>query len=220
MIGAIKGNIYSANKPSFAQQNTVATPSFKQRYAEMVKQGPTVASGDRQTGLGIEDDVFYHFFANVNRQADGCAELTEDDIRALRQKYDLDNLTSKEQAELLIELSQKNVLSYTDCANAWLKPVVVDPRSLPGKMYNQIIERYGLDIEPVDENREIVLDGQSLAVEPFRRPTNFYELLQDYEQYLRKRDRIFWDEYGQASPSYLAYADSAARTAKVIKLLM
>lgn len=73
---------------------------------------------DRQSFLdilGIDLD------GEINWDADGTSELTEDQISYLKEKYDVENLSQSDFYHLLMELSNMNVISKDDVKNQFMR---------------------------------------------------------------------------------------------------
>lgn len=216
MIGAVKGNTPYAVRPSFSQQGTDSVnTSFKQRYAEQVQQ----KNADR-CELGNND--LQCFFENLNQQADGRTELTEEDIRELKQKYDLHNLTKEQKNALLLELNQRNVLSSQDCRNAKISLVPLSPESERRWDVSFDANERQCAFKPKNENGTTFVDGRSRTPVVYFQDSsqNICERYQDCERRWRSEYKRLLDEENREVPTCLEYADSYARLAKVFASLM
>lgn len=243
MIGTVKGNMAYANAPTANRQNTTnGTSLFKQQYTEAVNRDRTTFSRNQrinsQSMTAIQGDMdikdLASFLNGLNPQADGSAKLTEEDIKELQEKYDLNNLTATQRLALLRELHEKNVLSYEDCRRS--QESHIDIGSLMGaeRSIRKMIEdsqtdavlrrALTLSLKTMDSHQtgNQVVNGADIAVRSLSddEPMDIYEEFKSYERQWRTKYQMLLEKYDEEHPEFLAYADSYAHIADVLKSLM
>lgn len=77
--------------------------------------------------VGLKEGVTIDTSNTINWQSTGDQKLTEEQISALREKYDVTNLTRQDYYDLMSELTHMNVLSGKDIEGMHLKKVNLGP---------------------------------------------------------------------------------------------
>lgn len=239
MIRAVKKHNVSASTPSFSRQNkTNPDKSFKQQYANALSGSNEVSNRTTQPvsqaiSGKLEPQDIANFYNKLNHQADGSAQLTKEDIRDLKSRYDLYNLTATQRLALLQELNQKNAISYSDSCSSIERHI--DIHTLLGaeqsfremaadEQINPVLRatiNWGLQNMNVSASDYAISDLE-LAISSISGlgTDNIYEEFQAYADYWHTMYTMMLEQYGEQRPAYQDYAASYAHIAKVLKSLM
>ena len=117
-------------------------------------------------GITLEEEI--------NWNADGTSELTESQIRYLKEKYDVQNLSRSDFYNLLAELSNRNVISYEDIQNQFIRqadPAVMEKgfmlvaadRHFSQWMHseNDYLSRFQNEVSLYDFLMQAIMEGKS-----------------------------------------------------------
>ena len=229
MIGSVRNN---AGPSSFGLNNRRQAngADFKQEYARRVNQDRASfsqpnADAQQQRGyqeIGPSVEAISRHMQGMNTQATGGAALTDEEIRELKEKYDFQHLSSDQRLDLLRELNQKNVLSYS-VLNATTRIAVEFSPQEAESFVQAMRQRPGFeDFEMPAENRAEKNEALTLKLpaEYAHHPQNIVEEYANSAMEWRAKYYAALEQYGEERPEYLKRSDAYAEIADILKSIM
>lgn len=225
MIESVGSNP-NINSFTSRRQSNGANANFKEEYAKRVNQDQVsfsnqyAARGYREIGPSIESMTKY--MNGMNSQATGGAKLTDDELKELKEKYDFNNMSSDDRLNLLLELNQKNVISYSTISASTRFTVEFTPKEAES-FVRAMRQKPGFeDFEMPTENMAKKNEALNVKLPPtyHKTPSNIYEEYANSAMEWRAKYNAALEQYGEERPEYLKRADAYSEIADILKSIM
>lgn len=201
--------------------------NFKEEYAKRANQDQVSFSNQNVSTrsyceIGPSIESMTRYMNSMNTQATGGAKLTDEEIKELKEKYNFNNMSSDDRLNLLLELNQKNVISYSTISASTRLTVEFTPKEAES-FVQAMRQKPGFeDFDMPTENIAKKNEALTVKLPPayHYNPQNIYEEYANLTMEWRAKYQAALEQYDEERPEYLKRADAYSDIADILKSIM